>query len=118
MGKAMLELDTDMLALLEEAAQAQSLSVPEYLGRLVEVTSANQPSSGISYHQKMVQIAQEGQKKYSNTTSTFNREETYDRDYARALVYLENRKRLLERIEATQADMGTQGWNREALYER
>jgi hypothetical protein len=68
-------------------------------------------------HQKMQRILDEGDAKYADR-KWFDREETYDRDYQRAQGYFENRAALLKLIDETTADMGTQKWNREALYER
>jgi hypothetical protein len=68
-------------------------------------------------HQKMQRILDEGRAKYADR-KWFDREETYDRDYQRAEGYFENRAALLKLIDETTADMGTQEWNREALYER
>lgn len=70
----------------------------------------------LSSHQSKVKIVEEGSRRYAD--NPLSKEAIHDRDYARALNYLENRARLLKRIDETQGDMGKQRWSREALYER
>ncbi len=84
-----------------------------------EPVSANDETTkmpALSSHETMVRIAEEGNRRYAD--NPLSREAVNDRDYSRALNYLENRVRLLKRIDETKGDMGKQRWNREALYER
>ena len=82
-----------------------------------EQVSHSMESAHETVHQKMQRLLDEGNAKYADR-KWFDHEETYDRDYQRAQGYFENRAALLKLIDETTADMGTQKWNREALYER
>jgi len=68
-------------------------------------------------HERMTRLAEEGRGKYADR-KLFDREEIYDRDYGRAELYMQNRAALLKLIDETTADMGSQQWNRQALYDR
>jgi Family of unknown function (DUF6364) len=84
-----------------------------------DIAAANDKAVSVheTAHEKMVRLRAEGEAKYADR-QWFDREYTYDRDYQRAEQYFENRAALLKLIDESTADMGTQKWNREALYDR
>jgi Family of unknown function (DUF6364) len=111
----------------EYLSRVVSLSrIEETVSRLKRPVARSIPQEQISQsaeapyetaHEKMQRLLNEGEAKYADR-KWFDREEIYDRDYQRAELYFENRAALLNLIDETTADMGTQKWNREALYDR
>jgi hypothetical protein len=108
-----IELDDATLSEIERIARAKHTSVEavarETLAGLARQTAPAVPGAS---HTKMMETLSR-----PRPGETW-RELTHDRELTRAETYAENRARLLELIDTTQGDMGSQGWNRRRLYER
>lgn len=89
--------------------------VRDLLRRFVETDGGAEAFETV--HARMLRLLSEGTARYADRPS-FDREQLYDRDYQRAVGYFENREALLKLIDETEADFGSQAWNREALYVR
>ncbi len=111
-----LSIKDSALSQLETAAAARSIPVEQLIGELVEREADALGKDELSTHELMKQIATRGAERHAGKLPS--RDEVQDREYQRALTYIENRERLLKLIDETSAYMGKQPWNRSALYER
>jgi hypothetical protein len=114
MAKITVELDDLTLDKLARASQLAHVSVEEFLRRHT-VDALTLPPLEIpnASHRKILAALDR-----EDESVPFTREEIYDRDRARAEVYVQNRQRLLALVDSTTGDMGSQKWSRASLYER
>ena len=110
MGKMTIEIDEATLSGAEKIARAEGMTVEQWMRQQVEQSQRLLP----------VTISNPNHRAILSALNNANegRDELYDRAKQRAESYVENRKRLLDRIDATEGDMGTQGWDRRRAYER
>lgn len=114
MTKLTLDFDDQILSRVASVAEARHVSVEtlikeraEDIARLAPIEIHN-PS-----HKAFVAAALRASNYYASP-----REKIYDRENARAELYVQNKQRLVELIDTTEGDMGSQGWDRRRAYER
>jgi hypothetical protein len=114
MTRITVELDEATLARMEMVARARQMSIADLLrlqakdiARLAPVEIHN-PS-----HRKILSALGRDLTDYPSA-----REEAHDREKARAEAYVVSRRRLLDLIDRTEGDMGSQAWDRRRIYER
>ena len=113
MTKIVLELDDRTLDRVATVARARSATVESIIvERVADMTSLAPVEIENPSHRAILAIL-EGPSAGSNA-----RDELHDREHARAEVYVENRRKLLALIDATEGDMGEQVFERARLYDR
>jgi hypothetical protein len=113
MKKVTFDLDDETLARVTSVADARQTSVETLLRQQTEAFARLVPMSiDNPSHRRLLSMFEGSQAGLSH------REELYDREKARAEVYVANRKILLELIDKTDGDMGHHGWNRAGSYDR
>jgi hypothetical protein len=114
MTRVTVELNDETLARVESLARARQTSVEELLRRRAEDIARLAPIKIYNpSHRQILSVLERASDTYES-----QRDETYDREKARAEVYVANRRRLLDLIDQTRGDMGLQMWDRSRLYER
>jgi hypothetical protein len=114
MTRVTLELDDETLARIESVARARRTSVADLLRRQAEEIARLAPIKLHNpSHRKVLSALERDANYYSSP-----REEGHDREKARAEIYAENRRRLLELVDRTEGDMGEQPWDRRRVHER
>ena len=108
-----LDLDETTLARVETIASAKHISVQELLRRQAEDIARHAPIETHNPSHRKILSALERTPDHCATA----REEDYDRAKARAEVYSANRRKLLELIDRSEGDLGTQAWDRRRIYE-
>jgi hypothetical protein len=92
--------------------------VRDYLSSVAgDVRSSARTDNRSPVHERMKQTLAQGRARYESADA-FDREYANDRDLQRAEMYFKNRQDLLDLIDRGDGDMGSQKWNREALYDR
>lgn len=114
MTRITLDLNEETLARVESLARARQTSVEDLLRKRAEDIARLAPIEIQNPSHRKIMSALDRQP----SSHASPRDEMHDREKARAEVYVENRRRLLELIDHTKGDMGTQAWDRSRLYER
>ena len=114
MTKVTLDFDDQTLDRVASVANARHISVEDLLKARAKDIARLAPIEIINpSHQAIVAAAARPTGYYES-----RREEIYDRENARAELYVESKRRLLDLIDETDGDMGAQGWDRRRAYER
>ena len=111
MTRVTLELDEDTLARVESLARSRQITVEDLLRRRAEDIARLAPIALHNPTHRQILSA-------LDRDCGSPREQTNDRERARAEAYVANRRRLLELIDQTKGDMGRQAWHRPGIYER
>lgn len=113
MTKITIELEDNVVERLAIVSRAYNLTVEQWLRAEAEKAARLEKTNVIeNASHRAILLALEHPKDYCGSP----RDEMLDRENARARSYQDARQALLDLIDNTQGDMGTQTWNRSALY--
>lgn len=112
MAKITIDLDDGLMERLAVASRARNLTVEEWLRARAEQAARDPAEIENASHRAILAALNRPDDYYESP-----RDEMHDRERDRAEHYASMRASLLELIDNTQGDMGTQRWNRRALYE-
>lgn len=108
-----LAVDDDVLNRVALLASTRHMSVEDLLNkRVADIASIAPIVLENPSHRKLVAASQLPSESYATI-----RDEIYDREKSRAELYIHRKQELLNLIDNTEGDMGTQGWNRMRAYE-
>jgi hypothetical protein len=113
MGKVTIDIEDETLRQIQAASRLRQETVEQFLLRQAR-EAAQAPVKHIvnPSHRKIMEAAAR-----PLAEGETERDAWHDRDRARAEAYAEARKRLLDLIDRSAGDMGSQTWDRASLYD-
>jgi hypothetical protein len=113
MTRISIDLDASTAEKLEASLRAHNRTLEDWLR--VEAEKAAQQAWDMAYENTSHRAILAALKRPDNYYETA-RDALYDRENQRAQAYEAARKKLLELIDTTEADMGACQWDRSAIY--
>jgi hypothetical protein len=108
-----LAVDDEVLSRVAFLANTRHMSVEDLLNqRVADIASLAPITLENPSHRQLVEASQRPLESYDSP-----REELHDREKSRAELYVHQKQKLLDLIDKTEGDMGTQGWSRMRAYE-
>jgi hypothetical protein len=113
MAKITIDLDDALVERLTAASRARNITVEELLrGEAEQAAISPGPEIENTSHRAILSALRRPDGFYESP-----RDAIHDRERDRAEAYVAAREALLELIDTTEGDMGTQTWSRRRIYE-